>query len=647
MELRSVGAHTVNELSYKWSGRSTWQENPLRTRSELGVTIPEIFAGNGGNLVPNIAIAGIQTFGKNQRDEPAYGNHTLGDTVTLQRGRHTVKTGGQVGFEGVDWNIPFEPTQGVFVFGAGGGHTAFQNFLRGNADRSCGNRCTYFESGTDVSNELQIGRVEAFAQDTWRVHPRVTVDAGVRYAYYPPVTDDANRLSTFSPRAYDPGRVPDIAYPYGPDFPLLVAGTGDLFNGVYAAGLDSPYGRAIYAADTNNLQPRLGMAWDVRGDSRLMLRAGYGIYFDQTQVQALMENTQGASTPFASGSNRSNAPLSDPAAGTTRDDPFWGFPLVFATSDSFVSPRWQHWNVGVQRRLYSRGVVDAGYVGRRGDHLLRYIDINKPQPGDVLAAGGQADLARPYLGLGQIIMRETTGHSQYHGVVTSFRHEGGSTGVATINYTYSRNRADATHDNSDIDDPQNPLDRAADVGDIRTDRRHLLTAYYVYDLPFGRDGGGWRGALLGGWQIAGITLFESGPAARLHAINWFGTTDGPIGTLRPNEVGEPSAGDRRGAQWFDGSAFRPPAGGTYGTAPLVPFRLPGRQQWDFSISKMVSLAASARLQFRADFVNAFNHTQFLDVNTMCVGTTTCSADFGAVTSARPPREVQLGARLTW
>jgi hypothetical protein len=654
VELRGVGSRFVNEFSYKWSGRSTSRENELRTRSDIGVVIPEIFPENQRTLVPNVSIEGLQPFSQQQDDVPRYGNHTFGETLTIHRGRHALKAGVQVGFEEVDSNGFREWTQGGFGFRSGGGFTAFQNFLRGNPDRLCGIRCFYQEVETDVMNRLRFRRYETFVQDTWRVHPRVTLDLGLRYAFYPPLTDEANMLSTFSPEAYDPARVPIFAYPFGPDDPVLVLGTGDLFNGVYVAGQDSPYGRAIYAADKNNLQPRLGVAWDSLGDSRLILRAGYGVYFDQAQVEIFMQNAQSGGPVGSWPITYRNAPLSNPGAGTLAEEFPFAPPLpLYAVSDPFVAPRWQHWNVGLQRRLYSRGVADVGYIAAQGDHLLRFVDINKPQPDDILAHGGIVDLARPYLGLGPILMRETTGFSRYHGLVASFRHDGGAVGSATVNYTFSRNRADATYDNSGGDEPQNSLDQDAEFADARTDRRHILTAYYVYELPFARAAaGGWRKALLGGWQIAGITTVESGPAARVWVYNF----EFPTLLGRANQVGNPGAGDQGGVQWFEPAAFQPEPSGGYGNAPVAPFRLPGRHQWDFSVSKNLTLAGAARLQIRADFINAFNQTQFLDVETECFlgpNETTCSGssgflgEFGTANWARPPREIQLGIRLNW
>src|SRR5262249_40372296 len=153
-------------------------------------------------------------------------------------------------------------------------------------------------------------------------------------------------------------------------------------------------------------------------------------------------------------------------------------------------------------------------------------------------------------------------------------------------------------------------------------------ASYLYELPFAREAtGGWAKGLLQGWQIAGITRIESGPAAR-----WVGWQ------RRPNQVGDPGAGHQTGLRWVNPAAFAPPTAGEYSKAPVAPSRLPGRQQWDFAVAKNWSFGGTARLQFRADLINAFNQTQFLDVNMGdCWGTPTCDprSVFGKVTSARP------------
>jgi hypothetical protein len=282
--------------------------------------------------------------------------------------------------------------------------------------------------------------------------------------------------------------------------------------------------------------------------------------------------------------------------------------------------------------------------------LIRFVDINRPQPADLAARGLPANLVRPFLGYNAIVMRETTAKSRYHGFLVSFRHEAGRAGWATVNYTLSRSKADATYDNSPVDDPQNPLDKDAEFASAGTDRTHIFNVSYVYQLPLAPEGTArWRRALLGGWQIAGITRIESGPAARVQVANCNYQGSCFPAALRPNQVGDPAAGEQSELLWFNPAAFVPSPAGEYGDAPVGPFRLPGRHQWDIALSRHVSLGDTRRLQFRADLINAFNQTQYLDVNTSCVGTAACDprSRFGQVRTTRPPREIQLGVRLHW
>src|SRR5690606_22404507 len=271
-------------------------------------------------------------------------------------------------------------------------------------------------------------------------------------------------LTNFDPSRYDPAGAPDYANASGS---LIVAGTGDPLNGIVVAGVNSPYGRGIYETDKGNIQPRVGFAWDPTESRRTIVRGGYGIYYDQPLV-GIFEQNAFVNPPFANTVTLQNAALSDPSggapAGTT------GVRNLIATSDPFDTPRTQQWNIGLQRQLYSRGLIDVGYVGSRGDNLIQPVDINQPQPGDVIAQGG-LNVARPYDGYGTITMRQTTAYSRYHGLLVSFRHEGGRNGSFTLNYTLSRSQTTATNDRDAIDIPQNPLDLDREYADARTDRR--------------------------------------------------------------------------------------------------------------------------------------------------------------------------------
>ena len=161
--------------------------------------------------------------------------------------------------------------------------------------------------------------------------------------------------------------------------------------------------------------------------------------------------------------------------------------------------------------------------------------------------GHALNKVRPFAGLDFIFMRETTAFSRYHGLLSSFRHEAGRAGFLTLNYTFSRNNADASYDNSERDLPQNVLDKTAEYGSAQTDRSHIFNMSYVYELPFGRGSTGWRKGLMQGWQVAGITRVESGPAARLQRrqlqLSWRMVRD----LVAAEPGGRPRRGGTRGA----------------------------------------------------------------------------------------------------
>ena len=648
--LRSVlGPNKLNEAQFQFSSNTISDTNPDGTKaflSSYGVSFPDIFPGNAGGYMPILAVTGMSTVGANQLYNIEYRNYTVTDNFSWQHGAHAMKFGGLMTFEQKNENAA-NATQGSFAFSAGGGRTAFQNFLTGNADGLCGNSCTYSEAQTDVTEHLRWNRYEMYAQDTWKPRGNVTVDVGLRYSLYPPITDRDNVLTNFMPSLYNPANAPKCA---NAACTLIQLGTGDPLNGIIVAGKNSPFGNAVYAFDKSDLQPRIGVTYDPASNGRTIYRSSYGIYYDQPLV-GIFEQNSFTNPPFVSTVSILNARLSNPGLGTTSTT--GGVPALIGNGDDFKTPRTQQWNVGVQRQLYARGAIDVSYVGSHGDHLIRPIDINQPQPQDVLRLGS-VNLARPYLGYGAITLRTTTARSNYWGILTSFRHDAGAAGLVTLNYTLSRNRTDSTNDRDSIDLPQNPLDLAAEYADARTDRRHIFTANYVYMLPFFKDSSNAAlKAVLGGWQIAGLTTLESGqPVPRISV-----STNGFLRGNRANLVGDPGAGDQSGLFWFNPNAYAPPADGTYGNSGRQEFRQPGLSRTDLSLSKNFMFNGTQRIQLRADFINAFNQTEWfadpsangLD-NTCTTSLTTCNTPldtFGQILSTHNPREIQLGLKLYW
>jgi hypothetical protein len=357
-----------------------------------------------------------------------------------------------------------------------------------------------------------------------------------------------------------------------------------------------------------------------------------------------------------------NPTLTNPAAGTT---PTTIAPrTMIATSTDFDNPRMMQWNVGLVRQLWQRALIDVGYVGSRGDNLIRPIDINFPMPADVVALQSNAatstaiNPARPYRSYTTITMRETTAKSRYHGLLTSFRFEGGRTaGTLNVNYTLSRNQTDASNDRDAIDIPQNPRDLEAEYADARTDRRHMFTASYIYELPFYRGAGGWKEGVLGGWQVAGIVDASSGQPVPRVSVSTNNNRRGGFANFSGADINAGVQFINGVPYWFNPDSFSPPADGSFGTSGRAPFRQPGRHQWDLTFAKNVYGLGDMRVQFRADFINVFNQEQWLANptadgidNTCTVSITACNVSgdrFGQLLNQRSPREVQLGLKVYW
>lgn len=651
-----MGASRLNEFQYQFSSNKIGSENPDGTRNKRGdynVNIPEVFAENANGIIPTVSVTGLSTIGASQLYRIQYLNHTFTDNFSWQKGNHALKFGGLASFEQKNENAA-SVSQGNFAFVATGTtQTAFQAFLTGNAAGVCA-ACSYTEAERDIDMQLRFRRFEFYAQDTWRAKPNLTIDLGVRYSLYPPLTDKNNQLVTFDPSLYSAAKAPQYANAAGT---LIDRTTGDLLVGIIQGGVNSPYGDGIYEFKKNSIQPRVGFSWDPLQTGKTVMRGAFGVYFDQPLV-GIFEQNSFTTPPIVNNVTFTNPRLSNPASGQTSTTT--GVRTIIASATDFENPRTIQWNVGVTRRLWDDGVIEVSYVGSRGDNLIRPTDINYPQPADVVALQNNAatstavNPARPYRSYGAITFRETTAKSRYHGLLSSFRYEGGRNGTLTLNYTLSRNQTDASNDRDAVDIPQDPLHPERDYADARTDRRHIFSASYIYELPFFRQGNPILKAVAGGWQLAGIVYMNSGqPVSRVSVSTNNFRRGGFADLVGDINQGEDEINGR--IYWFNPAAFAPPADGTFGNSGRAPFRQPGFHKWDITMSKNFYPTEGTRVQVRADFINAFNHTNWssdpnvnsMD-NTCTTSVTSCTVTtdtFGQLISARAPREVQLGIKV--
>jgi hypothetical protein len=289
-------------------------------------------------------------------------------------------------------------------------------------------------------------------------------------------------------------------------------------------------------------------------------------------------------------------------------------------------------------------VVDATYVGRRGLYLQRERNINQLETPGVRSANEIASI-RPYEGYGVIRLGENSGNSKYNSLQLSGdrRYSNGlKVGVA---YTLQKSDDNAS-DKRDV--LWNAYDDSNYWGPSSYDRRHVLSIYYIYDLPFWRSPTNLVQNILGGWQVSGATFMRSGTPFSIVRNNDIAGVVGASGINQPVDlVGDPMAGANGlfsdgsdGNFMFNKDAFRQPAAGTFGNSTRNILRNPGDQQWDIALFKNVSFAGAHKMQFRVEIFNFPNHPNLSGPQQDIT-----NANFGRSTSKDGNRrDVQLALR---
>lgn len=622
----------VNNLAFNYSRGAIFSEITGRASRNLqGFNVPEIFPENPGGVLPGISFGsggygGFNFFGPYDN---TYGSYRFKETLAIVKGKHALKMGYLYSHEFKNENAA-SGTNGAFVF-PGTSSSVFTSTGDAFADFLLGRASSYSERDIDITSHLRYDMHEAFFQDDWKATPNLTLNLGVRWSYILPPIDTEDLLTNFDPKRFDPARAYQIA-----STGLRVPGTGDPLNGIYIAGKDSPFGRRIVDSHWDTFGPRFGFSWDPLGDGKTAIRGGYGIYFDRTLVGIALQNAF-VNPPFVTdavftAAGAAGGPtFQNPGAGTRRNEEAIVRSLI-SMSPEFLVPTTQHWSLGIQRELWRDLSIDVSYVGNHGTHLLRAVRINQTPPGTPSPAAASA----PFRGWGTITERQTSASSRYDSLqvgVNKRMSRGVQLGIA---YTWSKVMTDSPDDRTTI--PQNSFNLRAERARASFDKTHIFVANFLWQLPFFQEARGAVYNILGGWQVGGIVRAETGTPLTIFvsgnpANSFFG------GSIRPNVVGDPK-GPKTIDQWFNTAAFVNPPANTFGNAGRSLVDGPGIHLWDISIYKNFRVTEQVRMQFRAEFFNAFNHTNFSGV-----GTTLGTPTYGRVVSALEPRQIQLGLRV--
>jgi hypothetical protein len=425
-----------------------------------------------------------------------------------------------------------------------------------------------------------------YVQDDWSILPNLTINAGVRHDYSTSPTETEGRLSNIR-FVLDPA--PTVGEPF----------------------FDNP--------QAWNFAPRLGFAWDPTGSGKTSVRGGFGLFYEPlTPKQYLI--TMVLQPPFWSAPD----PLRPQLAGlfprvsqAQLRELAKGPESVHALDFDLDTPHMYHMSLSVQRNLMKDIVVTATYTGTRGDNLVSRADFNVPTPTFLADGTVFYDPAAGYLNpnFGRYNRYGTKALSRYHGLQLSFdkRYRDGL--QFQLSYTLSKNLdTQSGHFSAEAGGTtyMNPFNPLQDYGLAATDTRHNFSGNFIYDLPFGKDAPGIRGALIGGWQVAGIVTLAAGNPFNITANQ---TLTHPLlqeGNVRPNLAPGASNNPVLGGVdlYFDPTAFLPPVRGFYGDLGRNTVIGPGFATADLSFIKNVSVITGHRVQFRAEFFNIFNRANF-------------------------------------
>ena len=659
----------INEakINVSYNGQRIPPVGEFWKRATYGFTYPQLFSGGRFDEgIANVTNTGFANFsGPSGSLLSPTTDIAPADNLTLIYGKHSIKMGVLVIRNRKDQNGRSGYT-GNLSFTTGGNNRSTGNAF---ADALLGNFRTYNEADNDPIGFFRFNQVESYVSDSWKVNSKLSLEFGARYYHFTPTYTQANNIANFDPLRYDPNRAVTIIPSSGNIDPTK---GGNRFNGLISAGNGIPADevgrvsaannpllqavptgapRGFYQA-ANKLAPRFSFAYSPFADNKTAIRGGFGMYYDKVEGNLIFSQVN--VPPFISQPQFENGNLANPSGGNPSAlAPFGAISAIDPNLDISNS---MNFSLGVQRELPRGFFVEATYVGNLGRHLIRQPDLNAApfaaQAANAALPSAQrvsVNALRPYKGFTNINFRLSDANSNYHGMQLYAAKRKGDLQL-TAGYTWSKVLTDTSGNGDGLDPGEDPFNRHYNYGPATFDRRHIFVSTYDYRIPFLRNLKGVGGVVLSGWEISGITRFQSGQYFTPNANT-------SIGNRRADYVGGPVLLANPGPNgWINPAAFAPPPDGRRGTAGVGIVKGPSLQTWDFSLRKQFRLNERFRLRFQADMFNAFNRANFrapdLAFGTLVLtnpnGSATrrpSNAAFGTISTTGPPRNIQFGLKL--
>ena len=551
------------------------------------------------------------------------------DTLRWSRGPHQFS----FGFEydrGADTVINNFRANGQFSFnGASAPFTgdSFADFLIGK----------YFTltQGAGEYRDTRINRVGTFAQDSYKVTRRFTLDLGVRWEPFIPYTDLNGKIAVYRPGQQSTRFI---------NAPPGIVFAGD--KGVPDGGVPHVWSR---------FAPRVGFAWDLFGNGKTSVRGGYGVFYDSQNT--IMMNNQSDQAPYGTVlttfGTLSNS-FSDPYAGTVnpfpaphanvpRDAAFPQFSSPYLFASDYRNSYIQSWNFSLERELIGGFVTRASYAGSKATRqtVVREINAAIYAPG---VTTGTTNQRRPIQPVGSTSIVEPVGNSVYHALQLTAEKRFSHGFSILADYQFAKAIDDSSNSKATGQSRTNPFNQRFDRGTSDFDRRHVFNTSGLWELPIHFQNKA-ANSLLGGWSLNGILSAYTGYGFTVTS----GVDNARTGTSgqRAELTGNPYfSGDRsRGQQiaaWLNQSVFQVNTLGTYGTLGRNVFRGPGFASLDTGLFKRFTIYERLNATFRFEAFNALNHPNLNVPNSSVTG-----ANFLKITSAYDPRILQLAMRLTF